>query len=100
MSSTHMKMMIAFRWTRTPITPTMKSAAVSARDSASIDRPPAREHYGSGNGDEQQHAGQLEGEQIILEEWCGDRSDGIQLRELLLVKIARHDQLLREPPSD
>jgi hypothetical protein len=62
-----MKMMIAFRWTRTPITPIMKSAAVSASDSASTDSPPSSENDGAGNRDEEQNARQLEGQQIILE---------------------------------
>src|SRR4051812_8322142 len=91
-----MKMMIAFRWTSTPITPMMKSAAVSARDSASTDGPPAPEHHRAGDGDEEQDAGELEGEQVVPEQWLRDRTDGVQLLQLLLVEITRHYQLLRQ----
>src|SRR6476619_5069545 len=91
-----MKMMMALRWIRTPITPMMKSAAVSARDSASTDSPPAAEHDCARNRDEQQNARQLEGQQILIEERLGDRAHRIQLVELLLIEIRRDDQRLGE----
>jgi hypothetical protein len=47
-----MKMIIAFRWMRTPMTPIMKSAAVSASDSASTDCPPSRQDYRARDGDQ------------------------------------------------
>src|SRR5205814_3894679 len=91
-----MKMMIAFRWTRTPMTPMMKSAAVRARDSASTDGPSAAEYHGAGNGDEQQYARQLESKEIVLEERRGHRSNRIQLLQLLFVEVAWDDELLRQ----
>src|SRR3982751_455554 len=73
-----------------------KSAAVSARDSASTDAPSSAEDHGAGNRHQQQHARQLEREQIVLEERRRDRAHRIQLLQLLLVEITRHNQLLRE----
>src|SRR5687768_10594690 len=91
-----MKMMTAFRWTRTPTTPMMKSAALSASDSASTGRPPSSQHYSSPHRDEEQHARQLERQQIIAEQRLCDTPDGVELLDLLLVEIRRHDQLLRQ----
>src|SRR5712664_4672126 len=86
---------------RTPITPMMKSAAVSASDSASTGCPPPCQHDRAGDRDQQEHAGELECEDVIPEERLGDSSNGVQLLELLLVEIGRHDQLLRKfCPSD
>src|SRR5687767_4554453 len=67
-SSTHMKMIIAFLRVRTPTTPMVNSTADSASDSASIRVSPATEHNGACNCDEQQHARELEGEQIFVEQ--------------------------------
>src|SRR5437762_12998244 len=89
-----MKMMIALRGMRTPITPMMKSAAVRASDSASTDCSPSSEYHGADDGDEQQHARQFERQQVVLEQWRRDCSDGVQLLQLLLVEIAWHNQLL------
>src|SRR5436190_19072276 len=91
-----MKMMIALRWTSTPTTPMMNRAAVRASDSASTDRSPAAEDHSAGNGDEQQYARQLESKQVITEQRRGDRSDRVELLQLLLVVIARNNQLLRK----
>src|SRR4051812_3641422 len=68
MSSTHMKMMIAFRRVSTPMAPMVNSTADSASDSASIDLSPASENHGADDGDEQQNARQLEREQVFIEE--------------------------------
>src|SRR6266566_1079802 len=95
-SSTHMKMMMALRCTRTPITPMMKSAAVSASDSASTDYPPSTKHNGARDSDEQKYAGKLERQQIIREERLGNHPDGVELLQLLLVEITWNDELLRE----
>src|SRR3954464_5306322 len=89
-----MKMMIAFRWTRTPTTPMMKSAAVSASDSASTGGPPPAKYDGASDRHQQQNARELECQQIILEQGLGDGAHRIQLLELLLVEVARHDELL------
>src|ERR1700694_5445657 len=87
---------------RTPITPMMNSAAVSASDSASTGCPPSRQHDRAGDRHQQQHARELECEQVIPEERLGDHSNRIQLLELLLVEVSRHYQLLREfgPSND
>src|SRR5437868_369873 len=77
-SSTHMKMMIAFRWMRTPITPMMNSAAVRASDSASTGCPPPRQDHGTSDGNQQQDARQLERQQIIVEQWRCDGTDGVE----------------------
>src|SRR4029079_926666 len=81
---------------RTTTTPMMKSAAVSASDSASTDRPPTSENDRAGNCDEEEHAGQLKRQQIVLEKRRGDSSHRVQLRQLLLVEITGDDQLLRQ----
>src|ERR1700693_5659361 len=99
-SSTHMKMMIAFRWMRTPMTPMMNSAAVSASDSASTGRPPSSQDDRASDRYEEKHARQLEREQIVLEQRRGDRSDGVELLELLLVELSRHHELLWEVGAD
>src|SRR5258705_5537239 len=88
-----MKMIMAFRWMRTPTTPMMKSAAVSASDSASTGCPPSSQNYRSRNGYEEQHTRQLEGKQIVLEQRFGDRSYGVELLKLLRVEVTGHDEL-------
>src|ERR1700704_3851228 len=92
-----MKMMIAFRWIRTPMTPIMKSAAVSASDSASTCRPPPSQHHRARNRHEQQHARQLECEQVVLEQWLGDDSDGVELLKLLSVEVTGDHELRGKP---
>src|SRR4029453_18713754 len=72
MSSTHMKMMIAFRRVSTPMAPMVNSTAESASDSASTDSPPSPDDNGAGDGHEQENARQLEREQVVREERLGD----------------------------
>src|SRR6267143_3816353 len=86
---------------RTPITPMMKRAAVSASDSASTGCPPPSQHDRAGDGYQQEHACELECEDVIPEERLGDSSNRVQLLQLLLVEVGRHDQLLGKfCPSD
>src|ERR1700737_4909182 len=79
---------------RTPITPMMKSAAVSASDSASTGCPPPRQHDGAGDRHQQEHACELEREDVIPEKRLGDDSNRVQLLELLFVEVGRPQQLL------
>src|SRR5215510_8457031 len=76
-SSTHMNTMIAFRRISTPNTPITKSTAEKKRDSAStfLSALLAQDH-GADDGSEQQNAGHLEREQVLVEERRCDRSDG------------------------
>src|SRR5437016_14577013 len=79
----------------------MKSAAVSASDSASIDGSSTAEDDSTRDGDKEQNARQLEGKQIILEEGRGDRSYRVQLLQLLLVVVTGDNQLRRQlRPND
>src|SRR5215210_5674378 len=62
-SSTHMKMMIAFRRVSTPTTPMVNSTALKNSDSAIMGTSSAlAQQHGAHHGCEQQHAGDLEGE--------------------------------------
>src|ERR1051325_3310932 len=84
-SSTHMKMMIAFRRVSTPTTPITNSTAEKKSDSASIGFLLASACQGDGthDGGEQQDAGEFEGEQILVEERPGhglERALGGDLR--------------------
>src|SRR3954467_7675858 len=81
-SSTHMKMMIAFRRVSTPTTPITNSTAEKKSDSASIGFPPPRERDRADNRRQQQHAGDLEGEQILAEQRTGHRLDRTLSRDL------------------
>src|SRR6478672_3609884 len=81
MSSTHMKMMIALRRVSTPIAPIVNSTADNASDSASIDLPPASDDDRPDDGHEQEDARQLEGEQIIREEWLRDTTDRAEITD-------------------
>src|SRR3954468_21904870 len=63
-SSTHMKMMIAFRRVSTPTTPMTKRTAEKKRDSVSI-QSPAAEDDRADDGCEQEDARQLEREQVF-----------------------------------
>src|SRR3954468_13936177 len=67
-SSTHMKMMIALRRVSTPTTPIVNRTAEKNSDSASISVPPARERHRADDRRQQQHARDLECEQIFVEE--------------------------------
>src|SRR5438477_11958722 len=71
-SSTHMKMMIAFRRMSTPTTPIVNRAAEKKSDSASIGIPPTGECHRADNGGEEQHARHLEREQVLAKERPGD----------------------------
>src|ERR1051325_11523325 len=81
-SSTHMKMMIALRRVSTPTTPITKRTAEKNSASDSILSPPS-EHDGADDRDQQQDAGQLEGEQILGEQWLCDGRDRAALRDVL-----------------
>src|SRR5690242_8621110 len=73
-SSTHMNTMIAFRRVNTPTTPIVNSTAEKNRASANIGhRSPSAQHHRAHNRREQQHARDLEGEKVFVEEWAGDR---------------------------
>src|SRR5437762_10871560 len=82
-SSTHMKMMIAFRRVSTPTTPIVKSTAEKKSDSASIDVLPLGEGDSADNRREQQYAGDLEREQVLPEQRTGDRLDRAKRCDLL-----------------
>src|SRR5436190_7285600 len=79
MSSIDMKMMIALRRVRTPSTPIENSTTESrSRWSAVIIGPShleAPENDGPHHRDQQQHRGQLEGEQIVPEHDQRDRAE-------------------------
>src|SRR5689334_22310745 len=94
-SSTHMKMMIAFRRVSTPMTPIVNSAAERKSDSASTDVPPAAEGDGADDGHEQHDGSQLEGEQVVLEQRLGDRAHRVALEQRALGEVGRHRELLR-----
>src|SRR4051812_45695501 len=94
-SSTHMKMMIAFRRVSTPTTPIVNRTAEKNSDSASIGFPASREGDGSYDGGEQQHARDLEREQVFVEQRPGDRRDGADARDLLRREVGRQLERLR-----
>src|SRR5262245_2712372 len=75
-SSTHMKMMIALRRVSTPTTPITNSTAEKKSASASIGGSPAAEDDRADDGREQQHARQLERQQVFREERLGHGRDG------------------------
>src|SRR5690349_3125233 len=82
-SSTHMKTMIALRRVSTPTTPIVNSTAEKNSDSASIGwRPPSAQRDRPDDRGQQQHAGDLEREQILLEEWSGDGCDDAGVLDL------------------
>src|SRR4051812_42350023 len=74
-SSTHMKMMIALRRVSTPTTPIVNSTAEKKSDSASIRFLTSREGDGADDGRQQQNAGDLERQQILVEQGAGHRLD-------------------------
>src|SRR5881392_975160 len=73
-SSTHMKMMIALRRVSTPTTPIVNNTAEKNSDSLNIGSPTSQDHC-THDRSEQQHARQLEGQQVVREEWLCDRRD-------------------------
>src|SRR3954469_591739 len=93
-----MKMMITLRWIRTPMTPMMNRAAVKKSDSASTGNPlpAATEHNRARDCHKQQHARQLERQQIVLEQRIRDYAHDIQLLQLLRVEVTRNYKLLWE----
>src|SRR5512141_361368 len=92
-SSTHMKMMIAFRRVSTPTTPMVKSTAEKKSASASIGTPLLADHHRPDDRGEQEHARDLEGEQIGREERGGHRPDGAVRQHRVCRGIARPRQL-------
>src|SRR6185503_13083575 len=95
MSSTHMKMMIAFRRVSTPTTPIVNSTAEKNSDSFSIGASPSQDHCPDDRGEEQD-AGQLEGEQILGEQRPGDRGDGAVPRDVRGQRARRQRQRIGE----
>src|SRR5258705_6868000 len=76
-SSTHMKMMIAFRRVSTPTTPIVNSTALKKRASVStLTLLALPEHDRAHDRGEQEDARHLEGQQIILEQRTSQWSDG------------------------
>src|SRR5512132_2457333 len=72
-SSTHMNTMIAFRRISTPNTPIANSAAEKKRASASIVFASLlAKHHGTDDRREQQDAGHLEREEVLVEQWPRD----------------------------
>src|SRR3954471_3986830 len=91
-SSTHMKMMIALRRVSTPTTPIVNSTAEKNSDSASIRFPPARQGHRADDRSEQEHARDLEGEQVLVKERTGDGLDRPISRDLSRRVIGRQAQ--------
>src|SRR4029079_15842070 len=81
MSSTHMKMMIAFRRVSTPTTPIVNSTAEKNSDSFNIGASPSQDHGAHDRGEEQD-ARQLEREQILGKQRPGDGGDRAVLRDV------------------
>src|SRR5215218_8777113 len=122
MSSTHMKMMIALRRVSTPKTPMVKSTAEMNRATSTtggslrlgraldpaghrrrvVDAvlPPLADDDGAADGDEEQDARQLEGEELLAEEGRGDGAHGVPCRELLRRELGPHEEAARHraPP--
>src|SRR6476619_6288814 len=92
-SSTHMNTMIALRRINTPNRPITKSTAEKKRASASIIRS-ARltQHDRTDQRREQQEAGNLEREEVFVEERRRDRRDGARSRYLARGKALRERQ--------
>src|SRR4051812_40363095 len=83
-SSTHMKMMIAFRRVSTPTIPIVNSTAEKNSDSASIGGLSATgKRDGADDGGEEQHARDFEREEILAEQRTCDRLDGAGGRDLV-----------------
>src|SRR6266508_4227451 len=75
-SSTHMKITIALRRSSTPATPSVNSTAEMTRaGSSSTLQFPLRQHYRADDRGEEEQAGDLEGDQIRVEQGAGDRRD-------------------------
>src|SRR6266850_2591335 len=75
-SSTHIKITMALRRIRTPATPSVKSTAEIARAGlSSMLQLPLCEHDGADDRREQQHAGDLEGNEVGVEQGVGDGAD-------------------------
>src|SRR5215207_2418491 len=91
-----MKMMIAFRRVSTPMTPIVNRTAESASDSASIDVSPSAENDSACDCNEQQHARQLEREQVFIEEWPRHSTYCAVLCHLLGVEACRHGEFPRD----
>src|SRR5256885_17213873 len=87
-SSTHMKMMIALRRVSTPTTPITNRTAEKKSASASIDVSPLADDHDADDCRQQQHAGDLEGQQAFAEQRTGHGRDDA-VREGLLGVVAR-----------
>src|SRR3954451_9566666 len=95
-SSTHMNTMMAFRRVSTPTTPIMNRTALKNSDSASMGTLPAlAQHDGADHRREEQHARDLERQQVLVEHRRGDRRDRALRRHLVRHRVLRQRQLLR-----
>src|SRR5215210_4949366 len=97
-SSTHMNRMIAFRRVSTPTTPMVKRMALKKSDSAntgSSSSSTLAQHHRAHHGGEQQHAGDFEGEQVLVEQRAGDRRDGAAGRDVPRDRILRQRERFR-----
>src|SRR6266571_2403125 len=76
MSSTHMKITITLRRNSTPATPSVKSTAeIASAGLRSILEPSLREHDGADDGGKEQHARDLEGNEVGAKQRIGDGAD-------------------------
>src|SRR5436190_14806030 len=96
MSSTHMKMMIAFRRVSTPTTPIVNSTAEKNSDSFNIGASPSQDYRTHDRG-EQQDARQLECEQILGEQRPGDGCDRTVLHDVRRQRAWRQRQRIGDP---
>src|SRR6266550_2912606 len=78
----------------------MNRAAVRASDSASTGGPPPSEYDCARYRDEEKDARQLERQQIIPEQRLCYHAHGVQLLQLLLAEVGRHDEPLRKLGPD
>src|SRR5688500_15158733 len=97
MSSTHMKITIAFRRVSTPTAPIVKRTAESASDSASICSSPASEYDGADDRDEEQDARELERQEVLREHGLCYAPDRAQLAHGVGVVAAAGSERFGEP---
>src|SRR5690606_14883039 len=105
MSSTHMKMMIAFRRVSTPTTPMVNRIAEKKSDSGSMSGAALGENDGADDGGQEQDARDLEREQILAEQRLGDAVDHTgdfrrHARSARQLLSQQHQQLRHQRESD
>src|ERR1700704_746139 len=75
-SSTHMKITMALRRNSTPATPSVNSTAeIASAGLSSMLQFPLRQHDGADDRGQQQHAGDLERNEVGIEQRVGDGAD-------------------------